>query len=272
MKDLKALFESQVLNEETKTVIQEAFDAVVEAKKVELEADYAQKLEESKTEMVKATVELVEEAVAEELEAIAEEVKHARTLEVQYAEKLQNFKESYAEKQEETAKLYVAEAVQTELDELKEDIEMAKKHEFAMQMFESFKDTYERLFGASKDEVSVFDRLAEATQELDQLRREKKMSELLECVSGKKREIAETILEGVKTEDLEARFETIRGVLLAESVEEDGDVITESASNEEKDVKGNIVLENVEQETSNADKTDARFQKLQRSLKLAQTR
>jgi len=272
MSTLKALFESQVLNDETKTVIQEAFDAAVEAKKVELEADYTQKLEESKTEMVKATVGLVEEAVAEELEAIAEEVKHARTLEVQYAEKLQEFKESYAEKQEETTKLYVAEAVQTELDELKEDIEMAKKHEFAMQMFESFKDTYERLFGANEDEVSVFDRLAEATEELESLRREKKISELLESVSGKKRDIAETILEGVKTEDLEKRFESISAVLLAENVEEGGDELIEESEEQGDDINGKVILENVEEEPEAGNKTDARFQKLQRSLKLAQTR
>ena len=94
---LKNLFENAVLNDETKTVIQEAFDAAISAKENELTESYEAKLIEARAEMTSAMVELIEEAVTEELEAIKEEVVHARTLEVQYAEKLQEFKESYAD-------------------------------------------------------------------------------------------------------------------------------------------------------------------------------
>ena len=239
--DLKALFENSVLNEETKQVVQEAFTTAVEAKEAELKEAYEAKLIEEKAEITSSMMELIEEAVTEEIQSISEEIVHARTLEVQYADKLQQFKESYAEAQDERMRVLVAESIAEELEELKEDIEMAKKHEFVMQMFESFKGTYEKLFGSA--DISVFDELEESKKELDVLRREKKLNELLEGLEGKKRSIAQTILESVATEKLDAKFEAIQGVLLSESKEEKEAPLTES-----KGAKGTVVLENEEED------------------------
>jgi hypothetical protein len=230
--DLKKLFENSVLTEETQQVIQEAFDSAIKVKEVEMEAA----LQEEKAELLTSMTQLVEEAVSEEMKAIADEIKHARTLEVQYAEKLQTFKESYAEKQDEIMRSLVAESVKEELDELKEDIELAKKHQFVMDVFESFKTVYEKMFGTT--DITVFDELEESKKELDILRREKKLNKLLEGLTGNKREIAETILESVPYDRLDSRFESIQTVLLSESV----------APKEEKSETptGTIVMEDVE--------------------------
>lgn len=237
--DLKKLFENSVLNDETKQVVQEAFSTAIQAKEIEMNQANEVALVEAKAEMIGSISELVEEAVAEEMQAIAEEIQHARTLEVQYADKLQTFKESYAERQSEEVQSLIAEAVAEEIGELKEDIEMAKKHEFVMQMFESFKTTYEKLFGST--EVSVYDELEESKKQLDALVREKKLAGLLEGLQGKKKAIAETILESVSTEKLEAKFESIQAVLLSESKKDaDDEALTES-------VKGEVVMENVEE-------------------------
>lgn len=215
MDPLKEIFESAVLTDETKVAMRKSFETLVEAAKTEIEASYNQKLTEAQQSMMDSLPAIVEEAVAEELAAVAEEVAHARTLEVSYAEKLNTFKESYAEKQEEQTRVLVAESVAEIVEEMKEDIELAKKHEFAVRMFESFKDTYETLFGGT--ELSVVDELKEAKEALDKYQRKEKMEELLEGLTGDKRNIAETILEGVATDKLESKFNHIRSALLTES-------------------------------------------------------
>lgn len=265
MKELKDLFESAVLNDESKAVIQEAFDIAVAAKKTELEAEFATKLNESEQATLAQLPAIIEEAVSAELAVIAEEVAHARTLEVQYAEKLTAFKESYSTKQDENLVVLVAEAVAEEFEELKEDIQLAKKHEFVMTMFESFRSTYEQLFGGS--DISVFDELKEAKAELDVFKRAEVLNGILENLQGDKRVIAATILEGVDTDKLEAKFESIRDALLKEAVTPEVKTLTEG-----KDVKepeGKIVLESEEKEDNKPVINEALAARLQKSLILA---
>lgn len=270
MQDLKELFESAVLTDDTKNVIKEAFELAVEAKKTELEAEYATKLQEAESKISEELPSIIESAIADELAVIAEEVAHARTLEVQYAEKLTTFKESYATRMDEQLNILVAEAVAAEYEELKEDIELAKKHEFVMSMFETFKDTYEQLFGGV--EVSVVDELKETKQELDQYKRKEKLAELLESLSGDKKLIAETILENVSTDKLESKFESIRGVLLAESVKDEKTPVVESAKTEEQPAGKVVLEEGFEQEPEKVEQpkiSDEVSRQLEKSLKLA---
>lgn len=270
MKDIKQLFESDLLNEETRQVLQEAFDSAIQAKEAEVEAKFTEQLDEEKTAMTSVAIQMVEEAVAEELEAISEQVTEARTLEVRYAEKLQDFKDKYDEKMQEQIAALVSESVSEELDELKEDIEYAKKHQFAMSMFESFQDVYAKTFGEA--DLSVYDQLEEAQKELDGLKRDQIMNSLLEGVTGSKRTIAETILEGVKTENLEARFESIRPVLLKESeTAKEDEVVTESAEGEKEDeVEGTVVMEGVDESERQEAKMDSRVvSRLEKSLNFA---
>lgn len=273
MSELKTLLESSMLNEESKAVISEAFEVAVKAKTDELESQYEAKLVEAKSEMVKDVASMVEEAVTEELEQISEEITHSRTLDVQYAEKLKVFKESYAEKQEETTKIMVAEAVAEVVEELKEDIEMAKKYEFAMAIFENFKGTYDRMFGS--DDVSLVDRLNEAEQELDALRRETKLNKILESVSGEKRSVVQTLLENTATDKLEDRFEQLKSYIISESDEgvKDKQLNEGEDANKGKQidegVKDRIVIESAEEDDKGASPVD---EKLMRSIRLATTR
>lgn len=271
MNELKALFESALLNDETKTAIKEALDNAVKAKAVELEATYVTQLEEAEKNILAEIPSMIEEAVAEELASLTEEVANARTLEVSYAEKLTAFKEAYAEKNDELLRVMVAESVAEEIDELKEDIELAKKHEFVMSMFESFKGTYERLFGES--DISVHDKLNEAYEKLDQYQRKETIDSLLEGLVGDKRKIAETILEGVATDKLESKFDGIKSVLLAESDKPSKDPVIEEGKNEKEIPDGKIVLENVENDkTTSKPVVDPMLIRLQESIKLGRGR
>lgn len=264
MKDLKSLFESSLLNEETKTVLKEAWEAALEASRTEIEADYAEKLNEAKKEINTLAIQMVEETVAEELEAIAEELADARSLEVQYASKLQTFKESYAEKTQELVEQLVEETVKTEMTEIKEDIEFAKKHQFGVEMFETFRDVYSGMFGEL--DSNVHQELEEAKKELDGFRREKIINGLLESVSGEKREVVATILEGVSTDRLEAKFETLRPVILKETKAEEP---AEPAITEGKEVEGTVVIESAEGGSDRQSSVDdAAIEKIRRSLRL----
>lgn len=255
MKDqnLKQLFESDLLNEETKTVLREAFDTAMQNKEAELETHYAQKLTEAKQELSTSTMEMIEEAVAEELSGVADEIAESRSLEVRYANKLQEFKESYDEKMQEQLTTLVNETVAEELDELKEDIELAKKHQFVLDMFESYKDVYAKTFGET--DLNIHEQLKEAQEELAGLKREKVLTGLLENITGSKREVAMTILDSVETDKLEAKFEAIRPILLAEEAEEEEEAVTEST--ETPEVKGKVVMEEDEEVVEEGEKPTA---------------
>lgn len=267
-KELKDLFESSILNEDTKQALQEAFDSAVQAKEAELEANYITQLAESQKELTETAMAMVEEAVADQMKAIAEEITHARTLEVRYADKLEQFKESYAQKVDETINVLVAESVAEEIEELKESIEEAKKIKFVTSMFESFKDTYEQLFGGV--ESTTVAELKEAKAELDAMKRKAKLDSVLESLTGQKRKIAETILEGVAADKIEERFNSIKPLLLAESKVPTQEPLEES-SKEKQSPTGTIVLENVGDDDNEKQPlvTEAAKAKLQRSISVA---
>lgn len=248
MKNLKTLLESDLLNEETRTVLKEAWDAAVEQNRVEIEAEYAEKLNAAQTELTENAMNLIEAAVNEQMEAVAEEIAEARTLELKYATLLEDFKGKYAEKMDEQIKELVAESVAEEISELKEDIEFARKHQFGVKIYESFKSAYVETFG--EDDASLKESYDQAMNELNELRREKVLNGLLESVSGEKRNIVKTMLESVPTEKLEAKFESLRPVILKENEE----VVTETK--DDKEVKGTIVIESVNEETKKEGKKD----------------
>lgn len=231
--DLKAIFESAVLTDETKAVLQEAFDAAVSAKEVELREQFEQTVADEVKQLSESAQEMIEEAIADHLEQFADEIAHARTLEVQYADKLEMFKESFAERNNELISTLVAESVAEEITELKESIEEAKQIKFALHLFESFRDTYAKLFGG-EESVAALEELKEAKAELDSLKRAQKIAELTESLVGSKKKVAETVLESVAFDKLEERFESIKHLLVAESKEEkDEDAVEEMEDQDE---------------------------------------
>ena len=238
---LEQLFESSVLNDESKKVLTTAFEEAIQSKEKELKTKFESDLVEEKAKVVEEVQEAMQEAISEELSAIAEEIEHARTLEVKYAEKLQEFKETYADKYQEAAKEKIDAVIQEELDEMREDIEKAKQHEFVMQMYESFADVYRKMFGGT--EVSVHDELEKVKAELTEMKHEQKLNELLESVTGNKREVARVILESVPYEKLDKKFNSIKSILLAESTEPKGDQLEESKKSSKGELKGEIVME-----------------------------
>lgn len=258
---IKTLLENSVLNEETKVVVQEAFDAAIAQKELELQEQFDVKLEAELLEVTaniqESSQEAMKEVVAEEMAAIAEELKEARALEVTYATQLNEFKEDYAKHIQEQVDMVTAEVVAEEISELKEDIEYAKRHAFTQKLFESFKETYEREFGGAND---VHSELEEARAELDALRRTTTIAGLLESISGDKRKVAETILENTATDKLEEKFESIKSFLLVEQTQDEKEV--------DSLTEGTTVVEGEEVEALEESTTiDHAQQRLLKSLK-----
>lgn len=254
MDELKKLLESALIPNEAKQVLEAELDNIINAIKEAEQVSYADKLKESMKELQSVIPEMIEEAVSEELEGIAEEVQEARELEVVYAGKLETFKETYDQKQQARLEQLVAEGIAEEIEELKEDIESAKQAKFAQKLVESFGDTYAELFGAT--DVDAREELGDVKAQLESYQRKEKLNELLESVTGHKRKVAETILDGVPLDRLDEKFESVKSYLLTEEADDtDNDQINEddnSDSGSEKDPKGTVVIENVEEEDEKA--------------------
>lgn len=213
----KEIFESLLLTDEVKEQLEEALATSITAKETLLEAEYLEKTEQLQENMLGTVQDLVAEALSEELEVLAEELAHARSLDVSYAEKLELFKESYAETQDELLKVTVAEAVQEEVSELIGDIEYAKQNAFGNKLYESFKDMFDANFGGA--EIDVVERLRESEERLEKYQRDEAIEELLEGIGGRERGVFISLLEGVALDKLANRFDTLKDIVLRETVE-----------------------------------------------------
>jgi hypothetical protein len=175
-------------------------------------------------------------------------------------------------------KLMVAESIQEEMAAIAEEVEMIKKYEFVMGIFEQFKGTYERLFGGM--DIDVVEALEESRKELSAYKRKEAIDNLLEGLTGSKKEVARTILESVEADKLEEKFNSVKHILLAETAISTEATLTESVTEEVADeVNGTVVLENelVEEKgegevVTESATIDPVALKLQRSLKLAKVR
>jgi hypothetical protein len=220
MKELKAILESELLNDETKAALTEAVANLKEAARKEVEVEYANKLVAKSQEMAELLPKLVEEAVAQEIEGLKDDIEKYKRLEVSYAEKLAEFKENYAIKMSKKLRSLVEGTVKDEVSELKDDLMEVKQIRIGKRIFEALKQEMAE-FGITETEKELKDalvaanaKLEESTTEILELKREKIVEGLLNKLTGSKREVMKSILEGVATEKLETRFdESIEQVL-----------------------------------------------------------
>lgn len=167
----------------------------------DLEAEYAEKLVEAKTEM-------------------GEEVKKDLA---ELVEKLDTFLEI---------------RLAAELEELEEDIKSVRQNEFGKKIFETFVEEFRLNYA---DEGSTEASLRETQKRLDDalialegaeserqsLRRKIKLEQVLSPLNGRSRDIMEAILKTVSTDKLDEGYKTFIGRVLKEST------VTEDASEKE---------------------------------------
>lgn len=264
-KELKALLESELLNEETKKALTEAVESLkakaVEEAEEKLEVKYAEKLTEEKKRINEGLEKVISEAVTTEIEELKEDVERYRKMEVEYANKLEEFKSEYASKLEEGVNDLIESQVKEEMSELREDLEESKKLNFGKRLFEAFSAEFES-FGFSDDMLDLKKRFDEVSSELKEsqdevmsMRHEKKVNELLEGLKGKKHDVMKTLLEGVAYDKLEERYEQTIESVLEEDTKTEGKQVSEGEEPETRTVLN-------ESESSDDDDTKALWDKV----------
>lgn len=268
---LKNLFESEILTDDTKQQLKETFEQhlkeQVEAAKLEATtAVQTQLVEQWVTEretLIQAIDAKIDQFMEAELHELKTDIENYRNLEVEYAEKLVEAKAAMAmELQTDIAQLlqkidiFLEERLEAEFNELREDIEIAKKDRFGRQIFEAFSNMYATKFfnedsvaaqlaEAEELNASLTKQLMEAEQVKDTLTRTATINSLLTPLSGRSRDIMESLLQSSTTSKLNETYQKFIGRLLNESVnptaEKEGQVLAEG---EKQTTKTTIVEEN----------------------------
>ena len=265
---LKNLLESDLLSEETKTMISEQFKTAVDAylaeERSKLEVEIRSTLTE---EFIKAREELAEtvdtkidEFLNKEFDELHEDINKFRDLEVEYAEKLVEEKERLAQLLSEQVDQLVDKLdaflecrIDEEMSELKEDIEDVKKLEFGRKIFEAVEAEFKKirkedLSSVESDLAEALDQLNDANKRLAEMEQERlaearstKLEELLAPLSGNTREQMKIILSNVKTDKLDEAYNVYIGRILKESTAEKKDE-TKGTLTESKETKKEVTL------------------------------
>lgn len=267
---LEQMLTSELLNEETKKSLVEAFNAEVEKAKAEArevaiaeaKVEFAKQFAEDKEALVEALDTKVTALLAEEIAELKEDIERFRDLEAEKAAEVLEIKESLGlQLKADLAQLveamdaFLEERLTEEVNELKESIEEVKKIEFARNLFESIEQTFRTKFFNENGITAKLEenareleaksaRLTETENKLNKLVREKEMARVLEPLHGRPREIMEAILKSVPTDKLDEGYTNFIGRVLHESAtvveskseKESGNtsVLAESHSTEDK--------------------------------------
>lgn len=240
---LEQMLSTELLNEDTKKSLVEAFTAELEKAKeaareeaiTEAKVEFAKQFAEDKEALVEALDTKITALLQEEISELKEDIERFRDLEVEYATKLAEEKETMGlQLKADLAQLvesldsFLEDRLTAEMEELKESIEEVKKIEFAKNLFESIEDTFRAKFfnengvtAQLEESAAALDakskRLDEVESRLNKMVREKEMARVLEPLHGRPREIMEAILKSVATDKLDEGYTNFIGRVLHES-------------------------------------------------------
>ena len=259
---LQKLLESDVLSEETKADLTEAWAEAVKAKKaqiteqvtLEVRAELAEQWVKERDALIAKLDEFVTEQIESEFNELRSDIESFRDLEAEYASKLVTEKTKIAESMTEELDILIdkidaffEQRLTEELDELKEDLEIAKQNDFGRKIFEAFSTEYSKYVDedAVQSKLAVTEAkledakraLAEAEKETGKLLREAKLEELLKPLSGSKREQMQFVLQNIETKKLDEAYSHFIGRVL----KEENKLVTESTKTvETKVVTGDV--------------------------------
>jgi len=241
----KELLESELLNDDTKKQLQEAFEQKLNEQREEIrnevESEYAEKFVENKQQLANQLYQTIQESVEQEIAELKEDLEYYKSLDVHYARKLTEFKESYKKEMAAKWKEFLENQVQSGFAELKEDLDRAKENEFGRQVFEAFREQFQ-IFESQKEGGSSLKEeldntkteLQKIKEENENLKRDQLLESLLSNLSGVKRETMATMLEGVSYDRLESKYEEVLPLIMKETEEDKGEQDTLNESGESR--------------------------------------
>jgi hypothetical protein len=230
---LAKLLSSELLTEETKTEVETEFKTLIETEivaaraqaEVEVRAELTEQFVAEREALVEAVDTKVEEFLKAELAELHESIDSFRDLEVESAEKLVEARKELAEGVKadmvqliDNLDVFLEDRLTAELGELKESIEEVKKIQTGRRIFEAVADEVKALMAddgtaaalaEAKAELETTRKtLSESVTALEKAKRDTKMAEVLEPLSGRTREVMEAILKNMPTEKLEEGYAT----------------------------------------------------------------
>lgn len=238
----KKLFESEILTEDSKVELKEAFQSAVNEAVAAATAEAEVKVRAELTEQMIAEKDLIVEAVDSKTEAflrehmaeVVEDIAAFRDLEVEKAEQLAEAKAEMAEALKEDMKAlvdhvsdFLTESLQENFDEMKEDLKEARKLQFGKAIYEAVAQEFSTRFANTDDTLNALKdtqaqleeaqkALTETKSNLDGVNRSKKLMEVLSDLNGRPREVMEAILKNFPTEKLEEGYNKFIGRVLHE--------------------------------------------------------
>ncbi|MGZ8924639.1 MAG: hypothetical protein ACXW2E_02025 [Nitrososphaeraceae archaeon] len=244
---LKKLLEAEILTEDTKAELEEAFKSqlteAIETAKAVATATVTAELNEQwikeRETLIEAIDSKVSSALNQELKELSEDIERFRDLEADYAEKLVEAKSEMANTLKddmsqliEKLDTFLEIRLTAELEELREDFDVVKKNQFGKTVFEAFVSEFKKHYAedgsieARLNETEL--RLTDALTALEQaekksakLERSTKMEKVLMPLSGRTKEVMEAILKNVDTYLLEDAYKTYIGRVLKETSTEE---------------------------------------------------
>lgn len=244
---LQKLLEAEILTEDTKSELEEAFktqlDEAIVAAKDEAAADVRATLTEQWVAEKETLIEAIDTKVGEllegEIEELKEDIERFRDLEAEYAEKLVEAKAAMGDELKsdlgelvEKLDSFLEIRLNAEMEELKEDISEVRKNQFGRKIVEAFaqefqseffdEDSAENTLRETEERLSdTAKQLEEAEQKLASMERDRKMTKVLSSLNGRSRDVMEAILKNVDTQSLEEGYKTFIGRVLRETSGDD---------------------------------------------------
>lgn len=254
---LEKILAADVLNEETKAELATAFNQLIEEKveeaRADAEADVRTQLTEQwiteRDQLIDALDAQVTSLLEAEITELKQDISDFRDLEVEYAGKLVEARKELAGQLDsdihalaENLDGFISVKMKAEFDELKESIAEVKQNELGRKVFEMFAREYQvshinktdlekQVSESAKAVADMKAKLVESQTRYETVQREVKLGDLLSSLSGKQREVMETILKAIPTEKLEEGYNMFLGRVLKESKQpaKEGKVLAESA-------------------------------------------
>jgi len=243
---LNKLLAADILSEDSKKELEEAFqiqlNEVIETTKAEtaeqVRLDLSEQWVTDKEQLIEAIDAKVNEYLIAEVQELKNDISSFRDLKAEYAVKLTEAKESMgiqleADMLQMVDRLdgFLEMRLRSEFKALKTDLQESKKLDFGRKVFEAFLPEYRKYFvDASATERELheakikIDKMTKKYQnvkgEKDSLFRKVKLESVLQPLTGRQRDIMETILSSIATDKLDEAYKTYISRVIKEGIAE----------------------------------------------------
>lgn len=281
---LQKILGSEVLSEEVKEEITKKWKTIYESKFAELKeqallevrAELAEQWTQERDALVDSIEQFIDTQITEEVSELNADIQRFRDLEAEKAAEIVAIKAEMADKLKEDLDQLVDKIddffevrLTEEFEELQEDIAIVKESQFGRKIMEAFAAEYANNF---VDEESVQTQLkvtesklqdaakkiANLEKEQSKLIREQKLNQVLQPLSGSKREQMAFILQTVETERLEEAY----GQFIGRVLKEEKAPAPINESKESKDSKETKLVTGEEKINEDTQKSSSKFDAL----------